>query len=137
MTNSNDEQPEINDPAPSFRIISESGAAIERAYEQYKALRLLIQQLNGLSDSAPLPTSLRIDRITIDYTIADNTPSRAAVHGVRRVGDLSSLIAGEVDRLVNTIRAEAERARAAADFVADTCSAAQYRANAQQSSVTP
>lgn len=125
--------PSVTDPG---QVIGAAGQAITDANARYKDLRALIQQINGLPESAPLPESLQIESIVINYSVNGLSKS-AAVHRVQRVGDLFNLLNRDVDELINTLRAQALVARDAATVVEEACSRAQYAANARQSPVAP
>lgn len=118
------------------QLIEAAGAAISDANSRYKDLRALIQQINGLTESSPLPDSLQIESIVINYSVNGQSKS-ATVHRVQRVGDLFNLLNRDVDELINTLRAQALAARDAATAVEEACSRAQYAANARQSPVAP
>lgn len=129
--------PAANQPATDpGQVIEAAGAAISEANTRYKDLRALIQQINGLAETAPLPDSLQIESIVINYYVNGQSKS-ATVRRVQRVGDLFSLLTRDVDELVNTLRSQALLAREAAAGVEEACSRAQYVANTRQSPVLP
>lgn len=123
----------VTDPG---KIIETAGVAISDANARYKDLRALIQQINGLAESAPLPDHVKIESIVINYSV-NGMEHSATVHRVQRVGDLFNLLNRDVDELINTLRSQALVARDAATVVEEACSRAQYAANARQSPVAP
>ena len=118
------------------QIIAAAGTAISEANSRYKDIRVLIQQLNGLPESAPLPDTLEIESIVISYRVNGQSKT-ATVRRVQRAGDLFNLLNRDVDELINTLRSQSLVARDAATAVEEACSRAQYAANARQSQVTP
>lgn len=137
--------PAVTTPAPATaappsvdigQAISTAGVVISDASARYRDLRSLIQQINGMPENAPLPSSLQIDSILINYSVGGQAKT-ATVKRVQRVGDLFNLLTRDVDELFNTLRAQALAAREHADALEEICSRAQYTANARQSPVTP
>lgn len=121
------------DPAST---IADSGSKIVEAYERYDQLRVLTSQLNGLQESAPLPSHVEIDEVVIRFRI-NGVEKTATTRTVRSVGDLYRLLALETERLVGEMRDQALRAKEAAATVEEACSRSQYVANARQSPPVP
>jgi hypothetical protein len=101
-------------------------------YTKYERIRELTFHLNGLPDSAPLPDHVKIRDIAVAYTVNGLVGVAEIASTELRVGDLYRLFSKELENLVAEIRTHAAEARLLATSVEQTCTKAQYNANAQQ-----
>lgn len=118
-------------PTSPADAVTDAGRAMVEAYNAYQDLRALTGQLNGLSDSAPIPENLKFDEIVIRFRV-NNEPKVARLSSVQRVGDLARLLTLESERLINVMRTQAAQAQSNAAAIEAACSRAQYVTSAQQ-----
>lgn len=112
-------------------LLGSSRDVFER-YERYEKLRALTQHLNGLPDSSPLPSRIKINSLELNYTV-NGVPHLAAIAATElRVGDLYRLLGREIENLIAEIRQHALAARQTAAVIEENCSRAVFIANAQQ-----
>jgi hypothetical protein len=78
----------IEDPAIAIR---DNSADFYKLYAQYLALRELAMPLNGLPQTAPLPESVKISKITIDFSV-DGKPNTAEIPGATSIAEVSVAI---------------------------------------------
>lgn len=109
-------------------VLAEAAAA---AYERYQAIKNLAQHLDGLPASAPFPEHIKIDRVSIAYTV-NGLGKTALLKNITRVGDLAELLTREAEQQVYQLRNLADVAQNLAAQIAAACEAAQYSARAQQ-----
>lgn len=97
-------------PPPQPRLTSDNSAAVIRdcavkfneLFERYDSLRALARELNGLAQTADYPAGVKIDNIAIAFTIGGQTHT-ATVTNTKIVGDIASLIANELNALVDQL----------------------------------
>jgi hypothetical protein len=93
---------------PQPRLTSDNSAVVIRdcavkfneLFERYDTLRALARELNGLVQTAEYPAGVKIDNIAIAFTVGGQTRT-ATVTNTKIVGDIASLIANELNALVD------------------------------------
>lgn len=112
-------------------VVAAAGRAMADAYKAYHELKVLAGPLNGLTDSALIPESIKFDEIVVHFRV-NNEPKVVKLHSVQRVGDLYRLLTLEIDRLVGIMRAQAALAQTNAAAIETACNRSQYVVGAQQ-----
>jgi hypothetical protein len=105
--------------------IHESGIRMVELYGVYEKLRAIGSQLNGKLTSDPLPDTLQIENITINFRTVDgetvsDTQSVALTH-LTTVGDLSNLLATELGAVIVLLQRETDAVLDIATRTKDMC----------------
>lgn len=106
------------------------GSRIVDLYRQFKDLRELAQELNGRNPAEPLPKSVSVSLIKIEYSV-DYRPREAKIKTVSRIGDIAPLLAKELEYVLEQIRQECLNAQSAAVAIEEACKQALYSDRAQ------
>jgi hypothetical protein len=110
-------------------LIKNSAIKIEDIYKRFDALKLLANELNGLPITAPLPDTVQLDEIAFRFRIAKtgnvSELTTATVKTVVCVGDISSLLSGELGSLIVQLEQEAAGVKNIATLTEETSSKAR------------
>jgi hypothetical protein len=92
----------INNPTAAIKI---HALNFDSLYSSYNALRKLAMPLNGLQQSDPIPPSVKIKAVKIEYEV-DGEPGIAVVSDVIFVGELAPLIGPALKKFIAEMRSE-------------------------------
>ena len=110
-------------------LIKNSAIKIEEIYKRFDALKLIANELNGKPLSDPLPSTLQIEEIAFTFRVAkDGNVSElttATVKNVVCVGDISSLLSGELGSLIVQLEQEAAGVKNIATLTEETSNKAR------------
>jgi hypothetical protein len=110
-------------------LIKNSAIKIEEIYKRFDALKLIANELNGKPLSDPVPNTLQIDEIAFTFRVAkDGNVSElttATVKNVVCVGDIASLLSGELGSLIVQLEQEAAGVKNIATLTEETSSKAR------------
>jgi hypothetical protein len=105
-------------------LIKNSAIKIEEIYKRFDALKLLANELNGKPLTAPLPDTIQLEEISFRFRVAkDGNVSEmttATVKTVVCVGDISSLLSGELGSLIVQLEQEAAGVKNIATLTEET-----------------
>lgn len=97
---------------PAALAVGQADVAIKRGgekfydyYSAYKTIRELARPLNGLSQSAPIPRGLSIQKISIDFTVKEKSYT-VEIPEPQKTGDIAPLIAFAIRDLVEKMNNE-------------------------------
>jgi len=94
---SSEAQQLTSDNSPA--AIRDQAAHFYELFDRYDKLRVLARRLNGLPQIGPYPTDVNIDKVELSFTVADQKHT-AVISGSKIVGELASLIANELNSLI-------------------------------------
>lgn len=105
--------------------IHESGIKMVELYAVYEKLRAIGMHLNGKLTTDPIPETLQIENITINFRTADgdkvsDLQSVALTH-LATVGDISGLLATELGAVIVTLQRETDAVLDIATRTKDMC----------------
>lgn len=110
-------------------LIKNSAIKIEEIYKRFDALKLIANELNGKPLSDPLPKTLQIDEIAFTFRVSKDgnvsEPTTATVKNVICVGDIASLLSGELGSLIVQLEQEAAGVKNIATLTEETSSKAR------------
>jgi hypothetical protein len=110
-------------------LIKNSAIKIEEIYKRFDALKLLANELNGKPLADPLPSTIQLDEISFRFRVAkDGNVSElttASIKNVVCVGDISSLLSGELGSLIVQLEQEAAAVKNIATLTEETSSKAR------------
>jgi hypothetical protein len=92
----------ISNPSEAIR---DTAASFHKLYEQYTALRILAQPLNGLPQADPFPDNVKIQNVNIAFTV-DGAAHNAEISSPRLIGEIAALIGNELRSLVERMYQE-------------------------------
>lgn len=94
--------------SPSEYVLS-AGSRMKDMYARYDILRKLGGALHGKSFGDPIPQGLRIESVTINFRLADDTETNAAtILNVACVGDIAQLLSTEMGTIILSLQQEAK-----------------------------
>lgn len=105
--------------------IHESGIRMVDLYAVYEKLRIIGAKLNGKLTSDPIPDTLQIENVTINFRTVEGetvseTQSVALTH-LNTVGDLSNLLATELGSVIVLLQRETDAVLDIATRTKDMC----------------
>jgi hypothetical protein len=110
-------------------LIKNSALKIEEIYKRFDALKLLANELNGKPLTAPLPDTIQLEEVSFRFRVAkDGNVSEmttATIKTVVCVGDISSLLSGELGSLIVQLEQEAAGVKNIATLTEETSSKAR------------
>lgn len=110
-------------------LIKNSAIKIEDIYKRFDALKLIANELNGKPLSDPLPSTLQIEEIAFTFRVAKegnvSELTTATVKNVVCVGDISSLLSGELGSLIVQLEQEAAGVKNIAALTEETSNKAR------------
>lgn len=93
-------------------VVEHADVAIKRGgekfydyYSQYRNLRDIARAINGLSQSAPFPRQMAIQKITIEFTL-DGEAKTAESSEPKKVGDIAPLISFAIRDVIEKMNNE-------------------------------
>jgi len=105
-------------------LIKNSALKIEEIYKRFDALKLIANELNGKPLSDPLPETVQLAEITFTFRIAKDGNvgelTTATVKNVVCVGDIASLLSGELGSLIVQLEQEAAGVKNIASLTEET-----------------
>lgn len=105
-------------------LIKNSAIKIEEIYKRFDALKLLANELNGKPLTSPMPDTVQLDEISFRFRVAkDGNVSEmttATVKTVVCVGDIASLLSGELGSLIVQLEQEAAGVKNIATLTEET-----------------
>lgn len=113
------------DPAP---FISSAGTRIGALYTQYLRLNKIAATLHGKKVSDPLPSSLRIEKISIKFSVTEGdnfTSDVADIYNVACIADIAQLLSTELGAIIYSIEQEAKSVADIASKTTETCAKAR------------
>lgn len=110
-------------------LIKNSAIKIEEIYKRFDALKLIANELNGKPISDPLPETVQLSEIVFTFRIAKDGNvgelTTATVKNVVCVGDIASLLSGELGSLIVQLEQEAAGVKNIATLTEETSSKAR------------
>lgn len=105
-------------------LIKNSAIKIEEIYKRFDALKLIANELNGKPISDPLPETVQLSEIVFTFRIAKDGNvgelTTATVKNVVCVGDIASLLSGELGSLIVQLEQEAAGVKNIATLTEET-----------------
>lgn len=105
--------------------IKDSGEKMVALYSVYEKLRAIGLQLNGKLMSDPIPESLVIEDITINFRIVtdgkESEPQSVALKHIATIGDISGLLSTELGSIIVLMQQETEGVLDIATRTKDLC----------------
>jgi hypothetical protein len=92
----------ISNPSEAIR---DTAASFHKLYEQYTALRILAQPLNGLPQADPFPDNVKIQNVNIAFTV-DGAAHTAEISSPKLIGEIAALIGNELRSLIERMYQE-------------------------------
>lgn len=139
-----DEADEAQPPVPQKLSASEAAERLRQLsfgltelYGRYSKLHGLAKELNGVAESAPFPDAVQLRRISIVYRVADREEVTADVLDVQHVGEISSLLRVEIERVVEQILAALTQIREISTAAEQACNQAKFYSRMAQSKNVP
>lgn len=145
-TDEEEYEDEDTETAPPQRTASAADAAqmikhysdgLVGLYARYSALHGLAKELNGSAESAPIPQNVKIEKITIAYSLNDQDTTTAEVLNVKRVGEVGELLRSEIERLVDNITGNLTKIREISTASEQACNQAKFYTRMAQSKNVP
>lgn len=106
-------------------FIKNSGEKMVALYGVYEKLRAIGMQLNGKLTSDPIPESLKIENITINFrTVTDGKESdlvSVPLTHISSIGDISGLLSTELGAVIVTLQQETDAVLDIAKRTKDLC----------------
>lgn len=106
-------------------------------YNRYSLLHLLAKEMNGLSDAAPIPEHVQIQKISVTYKLPNMNAATADVLDVSRVGEVAPLLMAEIERVVDDITNHLTKIRELSTASEQACNQAKFYSRMAQSKNVP
>lgn len=106
-------------------------------YGRYATLHKLAKELNGRTDSDPLPDEVTVKNIVITYSVANSADIVAEISSVQRVGEIGELLRSEIERLVDNIMSNLTKIREISTASEQACNQAKFYTRMAQSKNVP
>lgn len=108
------------------RLLEQLSKTLVALYNRYSALHRLAKELNGSSESALIPQSVTVKKVSIVYEDEDGETVTAEVLNVKRVGEIGELLRAEIERLVDNITGHLTKIREISSASEQACNQAKF-----------
>lgn len=124
VTNSAAGTNEKINPSTFIKNIAED---MENLYARFDKLKVLAAELNGLSLSSPLPASVALKNIVINFSVTKNGKTEehsAEIRNVAAIGEITDLMSSEFGMIFSALHANAQQVEDLAKRTTATCAGA-------------
>lgn len=132
-----DDTPQSASASDAAKLLKALSSGLVKLYDRYSGLHGLARELNGHSESEPLPDHIDVKHVTLTYTVNNGAPVVAEVLRVKRVGEISELLRTEIERIVDDISVQLAKIREVSTASEQACNNAKYYARMAQSKNVP
>ena len=119
--------PTTTDKINPSTFIKNIAQDMERLYERFDKLKVLAAELNGLPVSSPLPPTIALKNIVINFAVTKNGKTEehsAEIQNIASIADISNLMSAEFGMLISALHDNSQQVEDLAKRTTERCGAA-------------